>query len=165
MAPCADVLVVEPGNVHSRTADSAAYTDMTTTTITTLRDVQDQDAGIEYWIESDRIGTLCREGRTVYYATVHYMAGLTLEGATREDVARKLYRHYNLPATVARVNRAILPLAMRIVAGRGYHYFLDPEGYQIGDSVMVCHIGQQTAAQWVDDAVRAFRYDGRASLL
>ena len=69
--------------------------------ITTLRDIQDQDAALEYWLESDRIGTLCRNGRTVYYATVQYRDGITVEGATREDVARGLYRYYNEPSTCA----------------------------------------------------------------
>lgn len=124
--------------------------------ITTLRDIQEQDEAIEYWLETDRIGTLCRNGRTVYYANVDYRLGLTLEGDTREDVARKLFRYYNEPATVARVNRAIRPLGLKLITGKGYYYFHDAEGYQIGESVIVYRARQQTVAQWVDDAKRAF---------
>jgi hypothetical protein len=62
--------------------------------ITTLRDVQEKDALIQSWLDSDAIGVLCRNGVPIYYANLRPLhLGVTVEGATRLDVARKLYVH------------------------------------------------------------------------
>ena len=61
-------------------------------TLTTLRDLQEKDALIQSWMESGKIGQLIRKGRTIYYANLEPLQmGLTVEGATQLDVARKLY--------------------------------------------------------------------------
>jgi hypothetical protein len=56
--------------------------------------------------------------------------------------------------TTARINRAIKHLGLEIVhnRGSGYSFFLDAQGNQVGDSVMVCYLNQQTLDQWVEDA-------------
>ena len=59
-----------------------------TSQIKTIRDQQDEDALIESWMESDKIGQLIRDGRTIYYAIIN---GLPFEGATRYEVACELY--------------------------------------------------------------------------
>ncbi len=62
--------------------------------ITTLRDVQDKDLLIEAIIDSGDIGTLCRNGRTIYYANLAPLhLGMTVEGATKTEVARKVLSH------------------------------------------------------------------------
>jgi hypothetical protein len=63
-------------------------------TITTLRDVQENDELIQAILDSGKIGQLCRKGRTVYYANLEPLhLGLTVEGTTRFDVAAKLLSH------------------------------------------------------------------------
>lgn len=62
--------------------------------MTTLRDIQEQDQLIQAIIDSGEIGQLCRNGRTIYYATLRPMhLGITVEGATKLDVARRVLAH------------------------------------------------------------------------
>lgn len=62
--------------------------------IKTLRDINEERDLIQGWLDSDKIGTLVRKGRTIYYATLEPMhLGVIVEGATKLDVARKLYAH------------------------------------------------------------------------
>lgn len=62
----------------------------------TLRDYQEEDTLLESIMESGDIGTLVRNGRTIYYANLRPLhLGLTVEGATKLDVARKLLDHAN----------------------------------------------------------------------
>lgn len=53
-------------------------------------------------------------------------------------------------------------LALEIINNRdGYSYFISTEtGGQIGESVMVCYLNQQTVEQWVEDARHAIK-EGR----
>ena len=59
--------------------------------------------------------------------------------------------------TTSRINRAIKHLGIEIVhkRGSGYSYFLDAHGNQVGESIMVCYLNQQTLARWVEDAEHA----------
>ena len=60
--------------------------------------------------------------------------------------------------TTAKINRAIKKYNLEIVheRGSGYSYFLDLEtGDQIGESVQVCYLNQQTLDQWISDASSA----------
>lgn len=57
-----------------------------------------------------------------------------------------------------RINRAIKHLGLEIQGNQwdGYYYFLDLKTQdQIGDSVMVCYLNQQTLERWVADATAA----------
>ena len=58
--------------------------------------------------------------------------------------------------TKQKINRAIRHLDMQIVGrrGAGYFYFVgtDPAIGQIGESVMVCYLHQQSLTRWVEDA-------------
>jgi hypothetical protein len=60
--------------------------------------------------------------------------------------------------TTAKINRAIKKYNLEIVheRGSGYSYFLDlTTGYQIGDSVPICYLNQQTLDQWIGWAYMA----------
>lgn len=62
--------------------------------IMTLRDVQEFDATVEAYLVSDDIGTVIRNGRTIYYANLRPLhLGLTIEGNTRAEVAIRLAKH------------------------------------------------------------------------
>jgi hypothetical protein len=57
--------------------------------------------------------------------------------------------------TKARINRAIQHLGVQIVGnGDGYFYFVDlaEKIGQVGNSVMVCYLNQQSLQRWVSDA-------------
>ena len=59
------------------------------------------------------------------------------------------------PMTTAKINRAIKKYNLEIVheRGSGYSYFLDlTTGYQVGDSIQVCYLHQQTLEEWVSNA-------------
>jgi hypothetical protein len=58
--------------------------------VVTLRNLRERNALINSWLESDKIGQLIRNGRTIYYAILD---GITFEGASRFIVACKLYAH------------------------------------------------------------------------
>ena len=49
------------------------------------------------------------------------------------------------------INRAIAHLGITIEGrrGDGYFYFLDRDGNQVGESVMVCYLHQQSLTHWV----------------
>jgi hypothetical protein len=60
--------------------------------------------------------------------------------------------------TTAKINKAIKKYKLEIVheRGSGYSYFLDlTTGYQIGDSVYICYLNQQTLDQWIGHAYMA----------
>ena len=61
--------------------------------------------------------------------------------------------------TKQKINRAIQHLGMQIVGrrGDGYFYFVgtDPNVGQIGESVTVCYLHQQSLTRWVEDAESA----------
>ena len=57
--------------------------------------------------------------------------------------------------TIKRINRAIKHLNLEIVRGKGYAYFIDPTGNQIGDSVWVCYLNQLTIDRWIEQAKSA----------
>lgn len=61
--------------------------------VTTLRQVQELDNLVQSWLDSDVIGTLCRQGRTIFYAVLSGTDCQTVEGVSRTDVARKLVAH------------------------------------------------------------------------
>lgn len=64
--------------------------------------------------------------------------------------------------TTAKINRAIKKYNLEIVhqRGSGYSYFLDLiTGNQVGDSVPVCYLNQQTLDKWVNDAQWARIHD------
>lgn len=56
--------------------------------------------------------------------------------------------------TTSRINQAIKHLGLKIVhtRGSGCSYFLDAHGNQVGESIMVCCLNQQTLDQWVETA-------------
>lgn len=58
------------------------------TTMKIIQDVKTEDSMIEAHLESGAIGELVRMGRKVYYA---FLGAAYFEGATRIDVARKMY--------------------------------------------------------------------------
>jgi hypothetical protein len=62
--------------------------------------------------------------------------------------------------TKARINKAIQHLGIKIVGNRGagYFYFVDiaEQIGQVGQSVMVCYLHQQSLQRWVSDAEYAF---------
>ncbi len=60
--------------------------------------------------------------------------------------------------TKASINRAIRYLGIKIVGnGDGYFYFVDLAERigQVGNSVMVCYLNQQSLQRWVSDAEAA----------
>jgi len=60
--------------------------------------------------------------------------------------------------TTAKINRAIKKYNLEIVheRGSGYSYFSDlTTGDQVGASVQVCYLNQQTLEDWVSDAASA----------
>ena len=60
----------------------------------TLRDIQNEDAMLEAILDGNEIGTLIREGRTIFYANLKPLhLGVTVEGANQLDVARRLLAH------------------------------------------------------------------------
>jgi hypothetical protein len=63
--------------------------------------------------------------------------------------------------TKARINKAIRHLGIEIVGNRGagYFYFVDlaKKIGQVGNSVMVCYLHQQSLSRWVIDAETAIR--------
>ena len=63
--------------------------------------------------------------------------------------------------TKALINKAIRHLGIEIVGrrGAGYFYFvdLDEKIGQVGNSVMVCYLNQQSLSRWVSDAEAAMR--------
>lgn len=63
------------------------------------------------------------------------------------------------PRSIAQVDRAIKHLGLELVRGRGYFYFIsmDPAVGQVGESIMVCYLKQQTLARWISDAKNALR--------
>ena len=64
-------------------------------------------------------------------------------------------QNLNLLATSKRqINRAIRHIGLEIQNNRdGYSYFTDlRDGCQIGESVYVCYLSQQTVGDWVADA-------------
>ena len=78
----------------------------------------------------------------------------------------KLLRQFNNPITLyimtkAKINKAIQHLGIKIVGNRGagYFYFVDiaEQIGQVGQSVMVCYLHQQSLQRWVSDAEYAFR--------
>lgn len=57
----------------------------------TIQDLLNEDILLESIMESGDIGTLCRKGRTIYYANLLPLhLGNTVEGSTKLEVARKL---------------------------------------------------------------------------
>ena len=45
----------------------------------------------------------------------------------------------------------------------GYSYFLSTiTGGQVGESVLVCYLNQQTVVEWVSDARRAIRQEAKS---
>jgi len=63
--------------------------------------------------------------------------------------------------TKSKINKAIKHLGLEIVGtrGDGYFYFLDFDGYQIGESVYVCYLSDLTLDRWVDEAEHAIKCD------
>lgn len=62
--------------------------------------------------------------------------------------------------TKSRINRAIRHLGIQIIGnGDGYFYFVDLAAKigQVGNSVMVCYLNQQSLQRWVSDAEAAVR--------
>ena len=60
--------------------------------------------------------------------------------------------------TTAKINKAIKRFNLEIIhqRGSGYSYFLDlTTGYQIGESIPICHLNQQSLEGWVQDAAWA----------
>jgi hypothetical protein len=61
------------------------------TQMKTLKDIQSEDAMLEAILDGNEIGTLIRDGRTIYYANLKPLhLGVTVEGATELDVARRI---------------------------------------------------------------------------
>jgi hypothetical protein len=56
--------------------------------------------------------------------------------------------------TKTQINRAIRHLGVQIVSGTGYFYFVDlaEKIGQVGNSVMVCYLNQQSLQRWVSAA-------------
>jgi hypothetical protein len=61
--------------------------------------------------------------------------------------------------TKAQINRAIRHTGLTVhgARGDGCFYFLDANGDQIGESVYVAYLNQQTLNEWVADAGAALR--------
>ena len=54
-------------------------------------------------------------------------------------------------------------LGVEIVNNRGgYSYFLDRDGNQVGESVYICYLNQQTICEWVEHARYAVKQGGVA---
>jgi hypothetical protein len=53
------------------------------------------------------------------------------------------------PTSCNQVTKAIRHTGLTLIKGRGYFYFLDAEGNQVGDSVMVYALRQTTVDYWV----------------
>jgi hypothetical protein len=54
-------------------------------------------------------------------------------------------------------------LGVKIINNRdGYSYFLDRDGNQVGESVYICYLNQQTIAEWVEHARYAVKQGGAA---
>ena len=53
------------------------------------------------------------------------------------------------PTSCAQVTKAIRHTGLTLIKGRGYFYFLDAEGNQIGSSVYVYALHQTTLEWWV----------------
>ena len=52
-------------------------------------------------------------------------------------------------------------LGVEIVNNRdGYSYFLDRDGNQVGESVYICYLNQQTISEWVEHARYAVKQGG-----
>jgi hypothetical protein len=56
----------------------------------TLNDIRKEDAGIESWLESNKIGWLIRDGVVIYYATID---GIMFENGNQFLLACQLYAH------------------------------------------------------------------------
>ena len=52
------------------------------------------------------------------------------------------------------INRAIKHTDLTLVytRGDGYFYFIDPEGNQCGESVLVCYLNHLSLDRWVEEA-------------
>jgi len=57
--------------------------------------------------------------------------------------------------TTARINKAIKHLGLQIIKGNGYAYFLDFDGNQVGESVMVCYLKSLPLDRWIQQAESA----------
>ena len=54
-------------------------------------------------------------------------------------------------------------LGVEIINNRdGYSYFLDRDGNQVGESVYICYLNQQTISEWVEHARFAIKQGGAA---
>ena len=54
-------------------------------------------------------------------------------------------------------------LNVEIINNRdGYSYFLDRDGNQVGESVYICYLNQQTVDEWVEHARHAIKQGGAA---
>lgn len=51
--------------------------------------------------------------------------------------------------TVAKVNKAIAHTGLTLIKGKGYFYFHDAEGNQVGESLMVYSLNQAPLEWWV----------------
>ena len=60
----------------------------------------------------------------------------------------------------AKINRAIKKFGLTIegLRGDGCFYFIDSEGYQIGETVYVCYLNQLSLERWQLKAVQAKSY-------
>ena len=59
--------------------------------------------------------------------------------------------------TRKRINKAIAHLRLTIegTRGDGYFYFLDADGHQVGEPVMVCYLNSLSLERWVKEAEHA----------
>ena len=59
--------------------------------------------------------------------------------------------------TKQQINNKIKHLEVELVGtkGDGYFYFVDSEGNQVGDSVMVCYLHHNTLEEWKREAEKA----------
>ena len=67
--------------------------------------------------------------------------------------------------TQKKINAALraVGLGVEIVNNRdGYSYFLDRDGNQVGESVYICYLNQQTISEWVEHARFAIKQGGVA---
>ena len=63
--------------------------------------------------------------------------------------------------TKAQINRAISHTGLTIVGnGDLYFYFVDAQGDQVGESVMVAYLKDLSLTQWVEEAEAALREHG-----
>ena len=87
------------------------------------------------------------------------MAGRFFNNSTggRASYTRETTTHTTTKMTKAQINRAIRHTGLTIqgTRGDGYFYFLDTEGNQVGDSVMVCYLRQLPLHRWVRLAEQA----------